>query len=63
MFFILSVMTNLITLNEKVDDVMKIVKSPKQSLLLTKGVSETNKREEKNTKILISHHFIGYIRS
>ena len=63
MFFILSVMTNLITLNEKVDDVMKIVKSPKQSLLLTKDVSETNKREEKNTKILISHHFIGYIRS
>ena len=43
-------MTKLITSNEKVVDVMKIVKSPKQSLLLTKSVSETNKREEKKYK-------------
>ena len=42
--------TTLIILNEKIDDIMKIVKSLEDSGLLIKGVSETIKNEAKEQK-------------
>ena len=43
-------MTALMILNEKMDDIIKIVKSLKDTGLLVKGVSETNKNEAKEEK-------------
>ena len=42
--------TALIYSNEKMEDIMKIVKSVKESGLLTKGISETIKNEAKEQK-------------
>ena len=42
--------TALIFSNEKMEDIMKIVKSVKESGLLTKGISETIKNEAKEQK-------------
>ena len=39
--------TTLIISNEEMNDIMKIVKSPKESGLLIKGVSQTIKNEAK----------------
>ena len=39
--------TTLITSNEEMNDIMKIVKSLEESILLRKGVSETIKNEAK----------------
>ena len=43
--------TILIILNEKMSDIMKIVKSHEESCLLIKGVSETIKNEAKERKV------------
>ena len=43
-------MTTLIILNEEVDDIMKIVKSLKESGLLIRGVSETTQNKAKEQK-------------
>ena len=43
-------MTTLMISNEKMNDIMKIVKSFEESLLLIKGVSETIKNEAKKQK-------------
>ena len=45
-----SVTTTLIISNEKMTDIMKIIKSFKESWLLIKGVSETIKNEAKEPK-------------
>ena len=42
--------TTLMTLNEEMNDIMKIVKSLEESALLAKGVSETIKNEAKERK-------------
>ena len=42
-----SSMTTLIISNEKMNDTTKIVKSPEESGILIKGVSETNQNEAK----------------
>ena len=42
--------TTLITSNEEMNDIIKIVKSVEDSGLLIKGVSETIKNEEKEQK-------------
>ena len=42
--------TALIILNEKMEDIMKIVKSLEESGLLIKGISEAIKKEAKNKK-------------
>ena len=39
--------TALIISNEKMNDIMKIVKSLEESVLLIKGISEANKNEAK----------------
>ena len=38
------------------NDIMKLVKSPKESYLLIKGVNETIKNEAKEQKGKISHY-------
>ena len=43
-------MTTLIVSNEEMNDIMKIVKSPEESGLLIKGISETIKNEAKEQK-------------
>ena len=43
-------MTTLIILNEEIDDIMKIVKTIKDSGLLIKGASETIENEAKEQK-------------
>ena len=43
-------MTTLIFSNEEMKDIMKIVKSLEESLLLIKDVRETNKNEAKKQK-------------
>ena len=43
-------MTTLTISNEEISDIMKIVKSLEESVLLTKGVSETIKNEAKGQK-------------
>ena len=40
----------LIISNEQMEDIMKIVKSPEESGLLVKGISETIKNETKEQK-------------
>ena len=42
--------TTLITSNKKMNDIMKIIKSLEESVLLIKGVSETIKNEAKQQK-------------
>ena len=42
--------TTLVTSNEEMNDIMKIVKSLEESGLLIKGVSETIKNEAKEQK-------------
>ena len=42
--------TTLITLNEEINDIMKIVKSLEESRLLIKGVGEKIKNEAKEQK-------------
>ena len=49
-------MTTLIISVEEMDDIMEIVKSLKESGLLTKGVSETIKNEVKERKARIQIH-------
>ena len=53
--------TTLIILNQKINDIMKIVKSLEEFGLLIKGVSETIKNEPK-TKRVIFWYVIRYIR-
>ena len=43
-------MTTLISSNEEMNDIMKIVKSPEESGLIIKGVSETIKNKAKDQK-------------
>ena len=47
--------TTLIFSNEEIDDIMKIVKSPEESGILIKGVSETieNEAKERNEGFLV----------
>ena len=54
--------TRLITSNEEMNDIMKIVKSLGESGLLIKGVSKTVKNQAKRTKSRISQYVIRYIR-
>ena len=54
-------MTALINLNEEMDDFMKIVKSPEESGLLIKRVSQTMKNVAKE-QILIFRHLLRYFR-
>ena len=49
-FRLSKVKTALIISNEKMNDIMKILKSLQESGLLTKGVSERIKNEAKNKK-------------
>ena len=53
-------MKTLITWNEEMNDIMKIVKSLKESGLLIKGVCKTIENEAKNKKVNFSA--IRYIR-
>ena len=53
-------MTILIISNEEMEDIMKTVKSLKESGLLINGVSETIKNEAK-TKRWISRNIVRYI--
>ena len=54
----------LINASEEMDDIMKIVKSLKESGLLNKGVSETIRNETKEQKSeFLSMLFFCYIRS
>ena len=54
--------TRLITSNEEMNDIMKIVKSLGESGLLIKGVSKTVKNQAKRTKSRISQYVTRYIR-
>ena len=53
-------MKALITLNEEISDTMKIVKSLKESGLLTKSISKTIQNEAKEKK-MISWYVTRYI--
>ena len=55
-------MRTLITSNEEMNDIMKILKSPEESGLFIKGVSETIKNDTKEQKGRISQYVIRYIR-
>ena len=46
-------MTTLTTSNVEIEDIMKIVKSLKESGLLMKGISETIKNKEQNDGFLV----------
>ena len=52
--------TTLISSNEEIQDVMKIVKFFKESRLLIKGVSETNEEESKEQKRWISKYVVRF---
>ena len=52
--------TTLISSNEEIQDVMKIVKFFKESRLLIKGVSETNEEESKEQKRWISKYVVKF---
>ena len=54
-------MSALIILNEKVDDMMKIVKSLGESGLLIKGVSETIANKTKDQKFAFLDMLMGKI--
>ena len=43
--------------NEEMDDILKVIKSLEESGLLTKGISETIKKEAKKIK----HGFLGML--
>ena len=45
--------TALIILNEEIEDIIKIVKSLKESELPTRGISKTIKNEEKEEKVAL----------
>ena len=53
--------TALITLNDEIEDIMKIIKSLEKSGFLIKGISEQNKNEAKEQKIGISFDVIRNI--
>ena len=53
--------TALITLNDEMEDIMKVIKSFEQSGFLIKGVKEQNKNEAKEQKIGISFAVIRNI--
>ena len=55
-------MTTLIITYEEIYDIMKIVKSLKESGLLIKGVSQAIKIEAKIAKRRISRHVISHCR-
>ena len=55
-------MTTLITSNEEMDDIIKIVNSFEKSDLLIKGLSKTIKNKAKEEKRWISQHVVRYIR-
>ena len=52
----------IIISNEKMNYIMKIVKSLEESILLIKGVSETIRNKAKEQKRGISQYVIRYIR-
>ena len=52
-------MTISITLNEEMDDIMKIVKSLKESGLLIKDISETIENEAKGQKVGVLGMLLG----
>ena len=54
--------TALIISNEEMNDIMKIIKSLEDSVLLIKGVSETTENEAKEKKRRISWNIIGHFR-
>ena len=53
--------TTLIIFNEEVNDIMKIIKSLKESGLSIKDISETSKNEAKNKK-RISRNVIRHLK-
>ena len=55
--------TTLIILNEEINGIMKIVQALKDSNILLKGVTKTNKNETKKTKRRIFKYVIRYFRS
>ena len=55
-------MTTLIISNDKMNDIIKLVKSSKESGLLIKGNSKTNKNEAKEQKRRISVNVIRHFR-
>ena len=55
-------MTTLIISNDKMNDIIKLVKSSKESGLLIKGNSKTIKNEAKEQKRRISGNVIRYFR-
>ena len=57
-----SAVRTLIILNEQINDIIKIIKSLKESGLLIKGVSETIKNEAKKTKRRIFRNVIRHFR-
>ena len=57
-----SAVRTLIILNEQINDIIKIIKSLKESGLLIKGVSETIKNETKKTKRRIFRNVIRHFR-
>ena len=60
-FGLASCTTALITLNDEMEDIMKIIKSLEESGFLIKGISEKNKNEAKEQKIGISFDVIRNI--
>ena len=56
-------MTTLIISNEETDDLIKIVKSLKESGLLKKGVGETIKNEAKEQKYEFLGMLLGTLRA
>ena len=54
--------TTLITFNEEMNDIMKIVKSLEESSLLMKRASETIQNEAKKTKRRIFQYVVRYIK-
>ena len=55
-------MTPLTISNEEINDIMKIVKSLEESVLLIKGASKTIKNEPKGQKGGISWNVVWYFR-
>ena len=54
--------TTLITFNEEMNDIMKIVKSLEESSLLMKRASETIQNKTKKTKRRIFQYVVRYIK-
>ena len=53
----------LIISNEQMEDIMKIVKSPEESGLLVKGISETIKNETKKQKGVFQFYCFNVIKN